>query len=65
MDSGIDSSLGAGKASTAESQGVRKGNSHMGHAGHQNMSCHLILTTVCKAVIMIFIFPRRKQDSES
>ena len=45
LDSGINSSLGAGKTSTAESQGVRKGNSHMGHAGPQHMSCHLILTT--------------------
>ena len=45
MDSGIDSSLGAGKTSTAESQGLRKGNARVGHAGPRHMSRHLILTT--------------------
>lgn len=57
--------LGLGQASAAESQEVRKGNSHVGHAGHQNMSCHLILPTGLQGGYYDLRFPRRKQDSES
>lgn len=60
MDSGIDSSLGVGKASTAESQGIREGNSHMGRAGHQNMSCHLILITVLQGRYSDLCFPQEE-----
>jgi len=52
-------SLQPGKAITFESQGVRWGNSHVGHTGQPNTSGHLSLTPVLQGELC-FLSPNRK-----